>query len=137
MRKALAAQAAFEKDLRDKGREVLGSLAPDQKLFILVSRPYNGCDTGMNLQLARKLADLGAMLVPMDFLDLQSANCPIRRCRKCIDFRPEGPRAAEILRSDPRLFGIYLSTSVASRIHSSVLLQGLPAGKALTAAGTG
>ena len=53
MGKAMAAQAAFEKDLRDKGRDILGSLAPDQKLFILVSRPYNGCDTGMNLQLAQ------------------------------------------------------------------------------------
>ncbi len=111
MRKALAAQAAFEKDLRDKGREILGSLAPDQKLFILVSRPYNGCDTGMNLQLARKLADMGAMLVPMDFLDLQSAELSNRSLHEEM-YWVSGQkilRAAEILRSDPRLFGIYLS----------------------------
>lgn len=111
MRKALAAQADFEKELRDKGREMLASLSPNQKLFVLVSRPYNGCDPGMNLQLPRKLADLGAMLVPLEFLDLQSARLSNRSLHQQVYWGSAQKilRSAEILKSDPRLFGIYLS----------------------------
>lgn len=111
MRKALEAQEAFEQELRDKGREMLATLPPNQKLFVLVSRPYNGCDPGMNLRLPRKLADLGATLIPMEFLDLRTAKLANPSLHREV-YWVSGQkilRAAEILRSDPRLFGIYLS----------------------------
>ena len=69
---ALAAQQNFENDIRQKGTEILDSIKPGQKLFVLISRPYNGCDPGVSLELPKKLAELGVQLIPMDMLDLTS-----------------------------------------------------------------
>ena len=33
----------------------------------MISRSYNGCDTGMNLGLPEKLRDLGILTIPLDF----------------------------------------------------------------------
>ena len=44
-----------------------------RKLFVLVSRPYNGCDEGVSLQLPKKFADAGVEIMPMDMLDFKEA----------------------------------------------------------------
>ncbi len=108
---ALAAQAGFENALKDKGKEILSRIGPDQKIFVLVSRPYNGCDDGMNLQLPKKLAELGAQIIPMDMLDLHSAKLTDPSLHENVywSYGQRILRAAEVIRRDPRLFGIYLS----------------------------
>ena len=44
----------------------------EDQAIVIVSRPYNGCDPGINLNLPKKLRDLGALPIPMDYLDLDS-----------------------------------------------------------------
>ncbi|MHC4337386.1 MAG: acyl-CoA dehydratase activase-related protein, partial [Planctomycetota bacterium] len=108
---ALAAQAGFDKALKDKGREILSQTGPDQKLFVLISRPYNGCDDGVNLQLPKKLADLGVNVMPMDMLDFHQAELSDEFLHERVywAYGQKILRAAEIIKSDPRLFAIYLS----------------------------
>lgn len=108
---ALAAQAGFDDILRYKGREILSKVGPDQRVFVLISRPYNGCDDGMNLQLPKKLAELGVQIIPMDMLDLSSAALtdPVLHEKVYWSYGQRILRAAEIVKRDPRLFGIYLS----------------------------
>ena len=108
---ALAAQAGFDKALREKGREILSQISPDQKLFVLISRPYNGCDDGVNLQLPKKLADLGVNVIPMDMLDFHQAELSDEFLHERVywAYGQKILRAAEIIRTDPRLFAIYLS----------------------------
>jgi predicted nucleotide-binding protein (sugar kinase/HSP70/actin superfamily) len=36
--------------------------------MVLIGRPYNAFDPGMNLNLHRKLRQLGVLAMPMDFL---------------------------------------------------------------------
>ncbi len=69
--KARKAQDAFYMSMRDRGREVLRQ-AQDrgEKPVVILSRPYNGCDSGINLDLPRKLREMGKIAVPIDFLDL-------------------------------------------------------------------
>jgi predicted CoA-substrate-specific enzyme activase len=111
MEEALAAQAGFEDALVDKGKEILSRIGPNQRIFVLVSRPYNGCDDGMNLQLPRKLAELGAQIIPMDMLEMSSAKLTDPSLHENVywSYGQRILRAAEIIRRDPRLFGIYLS----------------------------
>ncbi len=111
LKTALSAQAEFEADLRRKGKEILANLAPDEKLFILVSRPYNGCDFGLNLQLPRKLARLGVRTIPMDMLDLAQARLSDVEFHSHVYWKygQNILRAAEIIRRDPRLYAVYLS----------------------------
>ncbi|TFG49917.1 MAG: CoA activase, partial [Candidatus Brocadiia bacterium] len=70
VKEAFRAQGEFEESLKQKGDEILRNVKPGQKLFVLVSRPYNGCDEGLNLELPRKMAEHGADIIPMDMLEL-------------------------------------------------------------------
>ena len=54
----------------DRGIEILEKLGEDEVALVIVSRSYNGCDRGMNLNLPDKLRDLGVVAIPMDFLPL-------------------------------------------------------------------
>ena len=87
----------------------LSSLGPDGKAIAIISRPYNGCDAGLNLELPEKLRDLGVAAMPIDFLPLTE-----------VDISSDWPnmywksgqrilQAAEIVRSDPRLNALYIT----------------------------
>ena len=71
VKEALRAQDAFEDSMKQKGAEILSKVQPGQKLFVLVSRPYNGCDEGLNLELPKKMTEHGVDIIPMDMLDLK------------------------------------------------------------------
>ena len=124
LEKALSAQAGFDRALKEKGKEILGDparekgragtlgkIGPDEKLFVLVSRPYNGCDEGLNLRLSKKLAELGARLMPLDMLALDEAQLGDELLHRGVywSYGQKILRAAEIIKKDRRLYGIYLS----------------------------
>lgn len=111
MNNAFASQTEFEQALREKGSEILSSLKANQKLFVLVSRPYNGCDEGLNLQLPKKLAEMGIEIIPMEMLDLKKTPLGDEALHDKIywSYGQKILRAAEIIKRDDRLFAIYLS----------------------------
>jgi predicted CoA-substrate-specific enzyme activase len=109
MQKALAAQQAYYDRMRARGREILDSLPPDGKLMVLVGRPYNAYDPGMNLNLHRKLRQLGVLAMPMDFL-------PVDDVQDLDEIKPMYWRfgqkilgVAEHIRNDSRLYAIYIT----------------------------
>jgi len=71
-----AAQDRFQKTILDKGRETLATLdASGEPGIVLLGRPYNVHDAGMNLSVGRKLRDFyGANVIPLDFLDTESVD---------------------------------------------------------------
>jgi predicted nucleotide-binding protein (sugar kinase/HSP70/actin superfamily) len=74
-----------------------------------VSRPYNGCDDGVNLELPKKLRDLGALPMPMDFLPLDTVNLSKEWENMYWRYGQKIMSAAEIIRKDKRLFAIYIT----------------------------
>jgi predicted CoA-substrate-specific enzyme activase len=64
---ALKAQQAFYTALKDRGQKALASINDLDKAFVLVSRPYNGCDPGINLGIVNKLKNLGILTLPLDY----------------------------------------------------------------------
>lgn len=109
LRRALAAQEAYYAKLRGRGREILESLGPEDRLMVLIGRPYNAFDPGMNLNLHRKLRQLGVLGLPMDYL-------PLDEVENLEDVKPMYWRfgqkilgAAQIIRKDPRLYGIFIT----------------------------
>ncbi len=66
MKKAQQAQDDFVRKIKTKGMEVLGSL--DKRAVVIVGRAYNAFDMGVNLEIPRKLATLGVLSIPVDFL---------------------------------------------------------------------
>ncbi len=72
LEKAERFQALFYQSLLNRGKKVLDQVGPDEKVMVIVGRPYNSCDSGVNLEIPKKLKDLGVLAIPMDFLPIES-----------------------------------------------------------------
>jgi predicted CoA-substrate-specific enzyme activase len=69
-RKASEAQKAFYVRCVEAGAAFLSSLKGDDKVMVIIGRPYNSADAGANLNIHKKLINLGVYPVPMDMLPL-------------------------------------------------------------------
>ena len=70
---ASAAQDRFRDDLLGAGREALATLEESGELgIVLIGRPYNMYDKGINMDIPRKLRKFyGVNLIPLDFLPIK------------------------------------------------------------------
>ncbi|MFP4499060.1 MAG: acyl-CoA dehydratase activase-related protein, partial [Vulcanimicrobiota bacterium] len=106
---AIQAQKEFRAAIKERGREILAKLGKDDDAIVIVSRPYNGCDPGINLGLPEKLKELDSLAIPMDFLDLDSV--PLEKDWPFMTWR-YGQKilaAADIIRDDKRLNALYIT----------------------------
>ncbi len=107
LKEALAAQKAFQSRLLAKGKELLDGLQPDEQAMVVVGRPYNAFDPGLNLRLSQKLADLGILGLPMDFLPLDKAS--VEAPHHYWRYGQKITAAGELIARDPRLQALYIS----------------------------
>ncbi|MDH5511228.1 MAG: acyl-CoA dehydratase activase, partial [Nitrospinota bacterium] len=114
VRKAAAAarlaQEAFYAAIKKRGAEVIKETQErGEKPVVLISRPYNGCDSGINMDLPRKLREMGKVAVPMDFLDL-TEDFVLEKYKDM--YWRSGQRmlaAADVVRRDPKMDSIFIS----------------------------
>ncbi|TAN42308.1 MAG: CoA protein activase [Nitrospirae bacterium] len=71
MDKALSVQKRFVGSIKDKGREILSNCTADTPILAIVGRAYNSFDSGVNLDIPKKLAQINVLSVPMDFLPIE------------------------------------------------------------------
>ncbi len=105
---AHAVQDSFMRALAERGREVLEDLPEDRLALVIVSRPYNGCDPGLNFRIPDKLRDLGALAIPLDFLPVPTRLGPEMQNM----YWRYGQRilaAARFIANDPRLNAVYIT----------------------------
>ena len=98
----------FVEACRRRGDEALQELG-EQRAIVVVSRSYNGCDPGANLEIPQKLRGMGVLAIPMDFLPLD--DFPLRGEWTNMYWR-YGQKilaAAEVIAHDDRLFPLYLT----------------------------
>lgn len=74
VRKALdagfQAQDELERRLKEEGRKTLKRLEDSGEMgIVILGRPYNINDPGLNVNLPEKIADMGVTVIPMDFLE--------------------------------------------------------------------
>ncbi|MDR1545897.1 MAG: acyl-CoA dehydratase activase [Deltaproteobacteria bacterium] len=104
---AQTAQKSFQRTLQDKGQQALALLGPDDLAMVVVARPYNGFDPGLNLRLSQKLSNLGVLGVPMDFLPLAlNHEEPLAHYWR---YGQKITAAAAAIAADDRLEGLYIS----------------------------
>ena len=106
---AQKAQETFYEKLHRRGEEVLNSLPPGRIPVVIVSRPYNGCDRGINLGLPDKLRELGAFPIPMDYLPLDTVDLSEEWPDMYWRYGQKILSAGEIIRKDDRLECLYLT----------------------------
>jgi predicted CoA-substrate-specific enzyme activase len=109
IKSAHEALQTFNKTLEARGKEILETLGENEKAFVLISRSYNGCDTGMNLGLPEKLRDLGILTIPMDFLKLDIEEVAHDYPNMYWKTGQKFLAAARVIARDKRLYPLYIT----------------------------
>lgn len=109
IRKAKESQKNFYKRLEERGKEVLDSLGEDEIALVIISRPYNGCDSGVNMDLPAKLRDLGILAIPMDFLTLDIDDIAKDYPNMYWKYGQKILAAARVVARDKRLYALYIT----------------------------
>jgi predicted CoA-substrate-specific enzyme activase len=106
---AQSAQNEFYARVKTRGIEVLESLGRDENAVVIVGRPYNTCDGGINLEMPKKFRDLGTLAIPMDFLPVEEVELSHEWDNMYWKYGQRILSAVEIVRKDPRLHGVYIT----------------------------
>jgi predicted CoA-substrate-specific enzyme activase len=107
---SIGSQRRFEADRAALGRELLEQLRQTGQLgVVLLARSYMYQDAGANLGIAEKLAQLGVVPVPLDFLPLESVNPGDYSDRPYWFYETKFISAAAITASDPQLYALWLT----------------------------
>jgi len=69
---AIKAQKRFKENLRDEGKKAIAELPKDQPSLVVISRPYNGCDAKLSLEIPKRIRDLALLLFRLIFSRLRN-----------------------------------------------------------------
>ena len=105
--KAEQHQTEIQNKIEEIGKDVLNKI--DDFAFIVCSRPYNGYDLGMNLDLPKKIRDLGVLSIPMDFIPLDYKSIKEDFYNMYWHYGQRILAAADAISKNEKLFAIYLS----------------------------
>ncbi|MBI4722979.1 MAG: CoA activase [Candidatus Stahlbacteria bacterium] len=102
---ATTMQNEFYDAIKQKGVEILNNL--HEPAIVIVGRPYNTCDAGLNLNIPKILSDLNILAIPMDFLDIKQVdfewnNMYWKYGQKILS-------TAKIIRENPNLYPLYIT----------------------------
>lgn len=113
LRNAFKAQEEFTRLRRKRGREILRGLSPEgdhpPKAVALLGRPYNTCDGGANMDLPKKLRDLGVTAIPMDFLPYEETDASDEHPNMFWAYGQKILEAAGYVRGIQGLYPVYLT----------------------------
>jgi predicted CoA-substrate-specific enzyme activase len=106
--RANRAYLLFRQSLLEEGKRVIGELKEDEKCMVIISRPYNGFDRRLSLEIPAKIRNMNWRVVPMDFLPLELRTEELDTMywlygRKIL-------AAAKYIREHPNLFAVYLTS---------------------------
>ena len=73
---ALEAEEDFEKRRQERGQEILQGLKRDNEAIVIIGKPYNVHDIGLNLNMPKKLRKSGVLAIPYDLLPLNGVELP-------------------------------------------------------------
>jgi predicted CoA-substrate-specific enzyme activase len=105
--KAQDTQREFISAIKSRGREILENI--DEKAIVIIGRSYNAFDPGVNMEIPKKLSDMGVFPIPMDYLPLEDVNITELWPNMYWRSGQNILRAAKIIRDNPNLFALYIS----------------------------
>lgn len=106
---AIQAHREFQVDTLKRGREVYDSLAPEQTAFVVIGRPYTLHDRTINMDIGKKILEMGIPAIPADMLPIDEedpsdawTNLYARQVQRKL-------AAARFVARDPRLRAVVLT----------------------------
>ncbi|HEX9917047.1 MAG TPA: acyl-CoA dehydratase activase [candidate division Zixibacteria bacterium] len=105
LQRSFSCQEEFYRKIRELGSEALNKL--DKRGLVVVSRTYNSCDAYINLELSKKLNELGAVAIPIDLIRDVSDEAPIPNMYW--KYGQDILATTKFIRENPLLYPIYLT----------------------------
>jgi predicted CoA-substrate-specific enzyme activase len=106
----IEAQRRFETDIKTLGNKLLKRICESDQLgVVLLSRSYMSQDSGANLGIAEKLAQLGVVPIPLDFLPLDTIDPKKYTDRPYWSSEGKLIAGTAITTADPHLFGLVIT----------------------------
>jgi predicted CoA-substrate-specific enzyme activase len=106
----LASQRRFETDRAETGTRSLAQVRESGRTGVVVlARAYMSQDSGANLGIAEKLAQLDVEPIPLDFLPLSGVDPKKYSDRPYWSYESRLLAAADIVSHDPKLYGLILT----------------------------
>ena len=106
----IKAQQQFELDKTALGERLIKQLHQNKQLGVVIfARSYMSQDAGANLSIAEKLAQLGVVPIPLDFLPLSTVSANRYSDRPYWLYESKQIAGAVITKADPQLYGLILT----------------------------
>ncbi|MFC1736199.1 acyl-CoA dehydratase activase [Candidatus Hydrogenedentota bacterium] len=106
---AVEAWSNFRTRINQRGAEVLGELDEKDTAVVIVGRPYNTLDRGINLNISRKFRDLDVLPIPFDFLPVEDVEYDEEDSKMYWKAGLRILSLADMVRKDPRLYAVYVT----------------------------
>ncbi|MBN1152658.1 MAG: hypothetical protein JXA58_05545, partial [Dehalococcoidia bacterium] len=109
-RAGLTALQEFWNRQAEEGRRLLEQVHSGDKLgVVILARSYMSQDSGANLGIAEKLAQLGVVPIPLDYLPLNDVNPKDYQDRPYWAYERKYISAARLVADDPQLYALALT----------------------------
>ncbi|MCM1060169.1 MAG: acyl-CoA dehydratase activase [Eubacterium sp.] len=91
------------------GRELLSSLRPDEKVLVLITRPYDIADPALNMGIPRLLLERGCKLITLEHLPGHSVDISDEYPNLYWPFGQHIITGAKLIKNHPNLYAVYLT----------------------------
>ena len=106
----IKAQREFETARVELGRRIIEQIRENNQLGVIIfARSYMSQDSGANLGIAEKLAQLGVVPIPLDLLPLDSVNIKEYSDRPYWFYEGKHIAGAALTAAEPQLYGLILT----------------------------
>ena len=102
-------QNSFNQFLKKRGHEILDNLPEDQKAIVIVGRPYNTCDSGVNLGIPKKLLGMNILPIPMDMIPLDEIDLSSSWGHMYWRYGQRILKAASFIREHHHVYALYVT----------------------------
>ncbi|WDV45139.1 acyl-CoA dehydratase activase [Clostridiaceae bacterium M8S5] len=99
----------FEKEVEKLGEEVIDSLRDEEKVFVIITRAYGIADEGLNMQIPRKLRQMGHKVLTLSNLPAHSYDLSDDYSNMYWAFGQHILSGAKIVKESKNLYAIYLT----------------------------
>lgn len=106
---AVTAQKNYHAEMLAEGEKVFADLPSDRPCLLVVSRPYNGCDPKLSMEIPKRVRELGALAIPIDMVppaadseEEYDDNMYWRYGRRILD-------ACNVVKRTPNLHALYIT----------------------------
>jgi predicted CoA-substrate-specific enzyme activase len=109
LRAGLEALCRFNKKLRERGQDVFLNIKNYRFPVVVVGRSYTLADSAVSVDLPKMIQEAGGFPIPLDFLPLEEVDISDVQNLANWNYYHKVMRAAEIIRTNPRLNSIFFS----------------------------